>query len=490
MPPDKQQRAFGDPAPGRRKVVVSTNVAETGVTIDGVAHVVDTGRVRRKGWDPALRLGRLEEGWVAAPSAEQRKGRAGRTRPGTAWRLWPRGMLLADADPPELTRCPLEPIVLHCALLRRPAAETLAASAQLAGALDHCAERLAAADAEPRGLCELGALAARAGAAAELTPLGAHLARLPCDPRCAKVVVLGALLGAPGGGLAGRADPVLAFWAPSDAEGRDRASRVVRERFGAKGSDQLAACAANVLCLSACSSQCPCRHWRPSAERGAGGARELAWCDAHYVSSASMRDLDAGRAALNYRPAPKRQLGDAGFATEDAAPGTDGLLRSLLVAARGRLYPNLARSRRERSKAKGGAHQGLRAHQLASGCRPGKPTGARPQAFERLTVGERGEAWMHPSSRQETTRAFLRGTSRASPLAVLLFGAAAHELSHERAKQCGGVDLAGCGFRVGAAAEAVLLLKAVRREFDDALRLRAEDPGPSLLDCGGLWTAA
>ena len=67
---------------GVHKIVLSTNIAETSVTIDNVTVVIDTGRVKEKAYDPHTKLSCLKSGWVSQSSARQRKGRAGRTRAG------------------------------------------------------------------------------------------------------------------------------------------------------------------------------------------------------------------------------------------------------------------------------------------------------------------------------------------------------------------------------------------------------------------------
>src|SRR3954469_16094719 len=83
LPPEDQDRAF---APNeRRKIVVATNVAETSVTIDGIRHVVDGGVARIARYDPERGIGTLLIEEISRASADQRKGRAGRTAPGKCY---------------------------------------------------------------------------------------------------------------------------------------------------------------------------------------------------------------------------------------------------------------------------------------------------------------------------------------------------------------------------------------------------------------------
>ena len=102
---EAQRRAFAPAPAGSRKVVLSTNVAETSVTIPDVAAVIDTGRVKRLRRDPSVPgVASLREGWCSRASATQRMGRAGRVREGLCVRLYPRSVFereMRDRDPPD-----------------------------------------------------------------------------------------------------------------------------------------------------------------------------------------------------------------------------------------------------------------------------------------------------------------------------------------------------------------------------------------------------
>ncbi|MCV0394953.1 MAG: ATP-dependent helicase HrpB [Rhizobiaceae bacterium] len=106
------------PAPaGRRKVVLATAIAETSITIDGVRVVVDSGLARLPKYEPATGLTRLETVRVSRASADQRAGRAGRTAPGVAIRLWraEQTASLPPFAPPEIREADLSGLVLDCA---------------------------------------------------------------------------------------------------------------------------------------------------------------------------------------------------------------------------------------------------------------------------------------------------------------------------------------------------------------------------------------
>src|SRR5690606_21813451 len=106
------------PAPqGRRKVVLATAIAETSVTIDGVTAVVDCGFSRLPRYEPDTGLTRLETVRVSRASADQRVGRAGRTAPGKAIRLWRKEQTsaLPAFTPPEILEADLSSLLLDCA---------------------------------------------------------------------------------------------------------------------------------------------------------------------------------------------------------------------------------------------------------------------------------------------------------------------------------------------------------------------------------------
>lgn len=84
----EQDAALAPSAPGRRRVVLSTDIAETSLTVDGVRVVIDSGLAREPRFDPRTGMTRLTTVATSRASAEQRAGRAGRTEPGAAYRLW------------------------------------------------------------------------------------------------------------------------------------------------------------------------------------------------------------------------------------------------------------------------------------------------------------------------------------------------------------------------------------------------------------------
>ena len=186
LPPQQQRKIFtAAPGPrvvGRppgRKVVVSTNIAETSLTIDGVVYVVDPGFSKQKVYNPRIRVESLLVSPISRASARQRAGRAGRTRPGKCFRLYTEQSFhedLQETTYPEILRSKMSNVVLtlkklgiddlvHFDFMDPPAPETLMRALEL--------------------LNYLGALDDEG----ELTELGYQMSDLPLDPQLAKMII-------------------------------------------------------------------------------------------------------------------------------------------------------------------------------------------------------------------------------------------------------------------------------------------------------------
>jgi len=184
----QQQRKIFQPAPGPRvpggppgrKVVVSTNIAETSLTIDGIVYVVDPGFSKQKVYNPRIRVESLLVSPISRASARQRAGRAGRTRPGKCYRLYTEKSFhedLQETTYPEILRSKMSNVVLtlkklgiddlvHFDFMDPPAPETLMRALEL--------------------LNYLGALDDEG----ELTELGYQMSDLPLDPQLAKMILV------------------------------------------------------------------------------------------------------------------------------------------------------------------------------------------------------------------------------------------------------------------------------------------------------------
>lgn len=112
---DKQDKVFDIAPLGIRKCILSTNIAETSITIDGIRFVIDSGKVKEMNHDISSRTHQLKEYYISKASAEQRKGRAGRTGPGKCFRIYPIENFndFEDYNLPEICRISLESVVLQ-----------------------------------------------------------------------------------------------------------------------------------------------------------------------------------------------------------------------------------------------------------------------------------------------------------------------------------------------------------------------------------------
>jgi ATP-dependent helicase HrpB len=176
--PEEQDAALAPAAAGARKVVLATNIAETGLTIEGIRIVVDSGLERRAVFDPVTGMGRLDTARISRASADQRQGRAGRLESGVCYRAWSEGAQrsLAAFSAAEILQTDLTGLALELAAWGTLDAGTLTwldppPAATLAGARD-LLRRLDALDDHGR-----------------VTAHGREMARLPLHPRLAHMLV-------------------------------------------------------------------------------------------------------------------------------------------------------------------------------------------------------------------------------------------------------------------------------------------------------------
>jgi len=185
LPPNLQQKIF-EPAPGPRfpdgppgrKCVVATNIAETSLTINGIVYVIDPGFAKQKVYNPRIRVESLLVSPISRASAQQRAGRAGRTQPGKAFRLYTEKAFneLQPQTYPEILRSNLGMVVLqlkklgiddlvHFDFMDPPAPETLMRALELLNYLE--------------ALDDEG----------NLTEIGSMMAEFPLDPQLSKLLI-------------------------------------------------------------------------------------------------------------------------------------------------------------------------------------------------------------------------------------------------------------------------------------------------------------
>ncbi len=188
LSPTEQDQALRLQAGGRRKIILSTAIAETSLTIEGVQIVVDAGLSRRAAFEPDSGLTRLVTVRASRAACDQRRGRAGRTAPGQCYRLWEEAEMGAFPayDRPEILEADLAPLVLTLSSfgvsdpaslkwLDSPPTPALQEATKL--------------------LIELGALTVQAGQSPRLTEHGKKLVGFGLPPRLAHMIVRAGELG-------------------------------------------------------------------------------------------------------------------------------------------------------------------------------------------------------------------------------------------------------------------------------------------------------
>lgn len=173
---------------GVRKIVLSTNIAETSVTIDDCVFVVDTGRMKETRFNSNQNMECLETCWVSRANAMQRQGRAGRVMPGISIHLFSSHRFehhLLGQPIPEILRIPLEPLLLRISIMNSGKNVNLG---NILGKVLEPPEKQSIDDAIGR-LQDVGAF----DCDCNLTPLGHHLAALPVDVRIGKLILYGTI---------------------------------------------------------------------------------------------------------------------------------------------------------------------------------------------------------------------------------------------------------------------------------------------------------
>ena len=178
LSPENQRRAIAPSAPGERKIVIATPIAETSITIEGVRVVIDSGLCRQVVFDARTGLSHLQTVRISMDMATQRMGRAGRVAEGVCYRLWTKASehLMAEQRKPEIEEADLAPMVLDTAAFGENDVEALPWLTMPPRAGVFKAKEL---------LMSLGAIDENGN----ITPIGKRMAALPCHPRIARMIL-------------------------------------------------------------------------------------------------------------------------------------------------------------------------------------------------------------------------------------------------------------------------------------------------------------
>lgn len=267
LPADLQAKIFQKAEEGARKCIVSTNIAETSLTVDGILYVIDTGYGKMKVYNPRMGMDALQVFPVSQAAADQRAGRAGRTGPGTCYRLYTENAYLNEMLPspvPEIQRTNLGNVVL------------LLKSLKIENLLDFDFMDPPPQDNILNSMYQLWVLGALDNVGS-LTDLGWKMVEFPLDPPLAKMLLVGHQLGCLNEVLTvvSMLSVPSVFFRPKD---REEESDAAREKFFVPESDHLTLL--NVY-----------QQWKANQYRGD-------WCNDHFLQVKGLRKAREVRSQL------------------------------------------------------------------------------------------------------------------------------------------------------------------------------------------------
>ncbi|XP_036384365.1 3'-5' RNA helicase YTHDC2 [Megalops cyprinoides] len=403
MQTSDQKKVLKNPSAGVRKIILSTNIAETSITVNDVVFVIDAGKVKEKSFDALNHVTMLKMVWISKASALQRKGRAGRCRPGICFHLFSRLRFnnMLEYQVPQLLRMPLQELCLHTKLLAPitcPIAEFLSKAPEPPPILivKNAVQMLKTIDAMDQW--------------EDLTELGYHLADLPMEPHLGKMVLCAVVLKC--------LDPILTiactlahrepFILPVQPS-QKRTALLCRKRFAAGTfSDHMALLRAF-------------QAW----QKARGDGWERAFCEKNFLSQATMEIIIGMRTQL------LGQLRAIGFVR--ARGGGDirevnlnsenwAVVKAALVAG---MYPNIIHVDRENASLAGCKEKKVRFHPTSVLSQPQykkiPPANSQGAAVQALPT-----EWLIYDEMTRAHRiASVRCCSAVTPFAVAVFGGCA-----------------------------------------------------------------
>ncbi|KAL4654864.1 hypothetical protein ACB092_01G411400 [Castanea dentata] len=467
-----QKKVFLRPPENIRKVIIATNIAETSITIDDVVYVIDCGKHKENRYNPQKKLSSMVEDWISQANARQRRGRAGRVKPGICFCLYTRNRfekLMRPFQVPEMLRMPLVELCLQIKLLALGYVKPL-----LSEALEPPREE--AITSAISLLYEVGALEGDE----ELTPLGHHLAKLPVDVLIGKMMLYGAIFGC--------LSPILSISAFLSYKSpfvypKDEGQNVERAKLalltdkvdGPSDPIDVDRQSDHLLMMTAY------RKWEKILhEKGVKAAQHF--CSSYFLSGSVMymiRDMriqfGSLLADIGLINSPKkyqidrRKKENLGSWFSDASQPFNkyshhsSVVKAILCAG---LYPNVAAT-----------EQGIAGVALGSLKQSVGPVkqgrsvwydGRREVSIHPSSINSNLKAFQYPFlvylEKVETNKVFLRDTSVISPYSILLFGGSIH-IQHQT-----GLVIIDGWLKLTAAAQIAVLFKELRLTLHSILK--------------------
>ncbi|RLV94217.1 hypothetical protein DV515_00013205 [Chloebia gouldiae] len=439
MPTVNQTQVFKKTPPGVRKIVIATNIAETSITIDDVVFVIDGGKIKETHFDTQNNISTMAAEWVSKANAKQRKGRAGRVQPGHCYHLYNglRASLLDDYQLPEILRTPLEELCLQIKILR------LGGIAYFLSKLMDPPSRDAVMLAINH-LMELNALDRQE----ELTPLGVHLARLPVEPHIGKMILFGALFCC--------LDPVLTIAASLSFKdpfviplGKEKIADARRKELSKNTKSD------HLTVVNAFTG------WEEA--RSCGLRNEKDYCWEYFLSSNTLQMLH------NMKGQFAEHLLAAGFVNSrnpkdpksNTNSGNEKLLKAVICAG---LYPKVAKIRPSFSKKR----------KMVKVCtKTDGSVNIHPKSVN-VEETEFHYNWLVYHLKMRTSSIYLYDCTEVSPYCLLFFGG---DISIQKDKDQD--TIAVDEWIVFQSPEKIAnLVKKLRKELDDLLQEKIENPHP------------
>ncbi|XP_013861951.1 ATP-dependent RNA helicase Dhx29 isoform X2 [Austrofundulus limnaeus] len=440
-----QAAAFTVPPAGVRKVVLSTNIAETGVTIPDVVFVIDSGKTKENKYHESSQMSSLVETFVSKASALQRQGRAGRVRSGFCFRLYPKYRFdsFMDYSVPEILRVPLEELCLHIMKCQYGSPEDF-----LSRALDAP---------QPQSVSNAVNLLRKIGACQPschvLTPLGHHLASLPVNVKIGKMLIYGAILGClePIATIAAAITEKSPFSTPMN---RKEEANLAKSALALANSDHLTIYNAYL-------------GWKNSQAEGL--RTELSYCRKHFLNRTALITIEDVKHEL------MKMMEQAGFWSSRSSssrpkrradPPSRQDISVLLAALSAGLYDSVARLLCKPSV------DGL--ERVA--CTVETPQGKAQVHPSSVNRNLQTHGWLLYQEKVKYTKIYLRDTTLIPPFPLLLFGGDIDIQHREKLITLDGWIHFQAPVRIG------VIFKHLRKLMDSLLEKKLENPRMNLED--------
>uniref|UniRef100_A0A671T8A6 ATP-dependent RNA helicase DHX29 n=1 Tax=Sinocyclocheilus anshuiensis TaxID=1608454 RepID=A0A671T8A6_9TELE len=437
------------------KIVLSTNIAETGVTIPDVVFVIDTGKTKENRYHESSQMSSLVETFVSKASALQRQGRAGRTNIiNSDLYMFYIFESFIDYSIPEILRVPLEELCLHIMLSTNFKCEYGSPEDFLCRALDAP---------QQQAVCNAVSLLRKIGACQQdsyaLTPLGHHLAALPVNVKIGKMLIFGAIFSClePIATIAAAMSEKSPFVTPMS---RKEEANLAKSALAVANSDHMTIYSAYL-------------GWKSS--RSEGTRAEMAYCRRHFLSRTALMTIEdvkhelirmveqAGFVASKPGRTPRSRPGAEPKALGSLSQQDVSVLKAVLTAGLydsvGRILCSPSLDVQERVVCVAETAQG-KAH-------------VHPSSVNRFL---QTHGWLLFQEKVKYTKVFLRDTTLISPLSMLLFGGDIDVQHRERLISLDGWIYFQAPVRIG------VIFKHLRKLIDSLLERKLANPKMNLED--------